>query len=174
MDLFLMCLLVFFGRIIDVSLSVFRTLCNVKGKTIIAVVIGFIEALIWFVIIKDAMSTDSTSFLIALAYAGGYAMGTLIGGLLSKKLIKTNVNVQVVTSEGNKELIKMIRNAGYGLTSLTVYGKSSQDKKYMLFIETTAKKLRALKDIIKTNDENAFIIVNESREVVNGYFANQK
>lgn len=174
MDLFLMCLLVFFGRIFDVSLSVFRTLCNVKGKTVIAVIIGFIEALIWFVVIKDAMSTDSTSFLIALAYAGGFAMGTLVGNLLSKVLIKTNVNIQVITSEGNKELIKTIRAAGYGLTSLTVYGKSSQDRKYMLFIETTVKKLKPLKDIIKTNDENAFIIVNESKEVINGYFANQK
>ena len=54
-----LCLTVFFGRIIDVSLGTIRTLFTVKGKRIIAATIGFIEATIWFLVVKEALKVKT-------------------------------------------------------------------------------------------------------------------
>ena len=87
MELLFLCLKIFFIRICDVSLGTVRMIVTVKGKTLLASLIGFIEVLIWFLVVKEALNTDSTSIFVALSYAGGYATGTLVGGTLSKKFI---------------------------------------------------------------------------------------
>ena len=40
----------------------------------------------------------------------------------------------------------------------------------MLFIELNSKKLNELQNIIKDIDNNAFIVINETQTVVNGFF----
>ena len=51
MELLILCLKVFLVRILDVSLGTMRTIVMVKGKTLIASLIGFVELLIWFLIV---------------------------------------------------------------------------------------------------------------------------
>ena len=43
MTLFLMCIKIFFARVIDVSLGTFRTINTVKGRNSIAALIGIID-----------------------------------------------------------------------------------------------------------------------------------
>lgn len=175
MKIFLLCLMIFFFRVVSVIFATIRTVYTVKGQKVLACVSGFIETMIYFYAISDALSqTGSSKIWVALAYSGGFAIGTLLGCILSKLFISTNVSVQVITTEGNKELIKKIREEGYGCTSLTVYGKSSNDRKYLLFVTTDSKKIKNLKKIILENDPTAFVTVNENTEVYNGYFQNIK
>ena len=62
----------------------------------------------------------------------------------------------------------MIREKGYAVTVLDVKGQS-EDPKYMLFMEINKNKLTKLKDLIRSLDEKAFIVVNETKLVQNGY-----
>ena len=43
----------------------------------------------------------------------------------------------------------------------------------MLFIELSSDKLNAFKTLIKELDEKAFIMVSDTKQVVNGYFNNR-
>ena len=175
MSIFVTCLMIFFFRVVSVIFATVRTVYTVKGQKVLACVSGFIETMIYFYAISDALSkSGSDKIWVALAYSGGFAIGTLIGCILSKLLIATNVSVQVITTEGNKELIRKIREAGYGCTSLTVYGKSSNDRRYLIFVTTDSKKIKRLKQIILEDDPDAFVTVNENTEVYNGYFQNMK
>ena len=88
MGLFLLCLKIFFVRILDVSLGTVRTIVTIKGKTKLASMIGFVEVFIWFVIVKEALNTPETSIFIAIAYAAGYASGTAIGSIISDVFIE--------------------------------------------------------------------------------------
>ena len=119
MQVFLLCLKIFICRIIDVSMATFRTVITVKGKNKIAAIIAFFEALIWFLVIREALNFVTSTFhetlFIALAYALGFACGTFIGGALSKKITGT-IEVQVVTSSKNNEMIKKIQEAGFAIT----------------------------------------------------------
>ena len=109
MELFILCLKVFFVRIIDVSMGTCRTIVTVKGKKLLASLIGFFEVFIWFIVVKEALNTNSTSIFIALSYAGGYATGTFIGSAVSEKLIKGNFGVQVITSKRDDELVAFLK-----------------------------------------------------------------
>ena len=170
MELLLLCLKVFSVRILDVSLGTMRTIVTVKGKTKTASLIGFVEVLIWFLVVREALNTDIESIWIAISYAGGYATGTLIGGYLSNKFIKGNFGVQVILSENNDSIIDTIRKEGYAVSVIDVKGQDKSKEKYMLFIEIDKKRFDHLKSLIKELDEKAFIVVNETRMVQNGYF----
>lgn len=174
MSLFLLCLIIFACRIVDVSLATIRTVFIVKEKTIIATLIGFIEVLIWFLIVRQALNTDESGILVALSYAGGFAAGTFIGSFISKLLIVSKVQIQVITSSKNDVLIDTIRDNGYALTVIDITNQKHSQEKYMFFIETSSKQIKKLKDIILKLDSKAFITVHESMQVVNGYFLNKK
>ena len=47
MELLLLCLKIFFVRILDVSMGTLRTVITVKGKTLYASLVGFVEVFIW-------------------------------------------------------------------------------------------------------------------------------
>ncbi len=162
----LLCFKIFFARILDVSLGTVRTIFTVKGKNLIASMIGFVEICIWFTIVREALNTDETSLWIMFSYAAGYATGTYIGGILSNKIIKTNFSVQVIT--GNVALAELLRGEGYAVSLIDIKGQEEKDK-YMLFIEIRHKNLDHLKEFIRKHDDKAFIVVNETKYVQNGF-----
>ena len=82
----LLCLKIFFTRIIDVSLGTFRTIVLIKGRNILAGIIGFFEVFVWFVIVQEALNT-STSIWVALFYSFGFAAGTIIGAYMTNHFI---------------------------------------------------------------------------------------
>jgi len=170
MELLMLCLKVFSVRILDVSLGTMRTIVTVKGKTKTASLIGFIEVLIWFLVVREALNTDIESIWIAISYAGGYATGTLIGGFLSNKFIKGNFGVQVILSKNDNGIVDTIRKEGYAVSVIDVKGQEQDKEKYMLFIEIDKRRFEHLRNLIKDLDEKAFIVVNETRMVQNGYF----
>lgn len=168
MELFLLCLKIFFVRIIDVSMGTFRTIITVKGQRMIATTISFFETLIWFLVVKEALNTDINSIWIALSYAGGFATGTYLGTFLSTRFIKGTIGFQVILSSTDDKVVDNLRKNGYAVS--VVEAKGQKDKKYMLFIEVDNKKYNSLVKLIKSLDEKAFIIVNDTKYVINGYF----
>jgi len=166
MELLFLCLKVFFVRILDVTLGTFRTILTVKTKPIQASMIGFIEVLIWFLVVKEALNTDINSIWVAIFYAGGFATGTFLGGKLSQKFISGNSSLQVITK--NKKIIDVISGSGYGVTVIDAKGYNDSQK-YMLLIEVNNKNISDVKNIIKKLDKQAFIIVTETKLVQNGY-----
>lgn len=162
-----LCIKIFFVRIIDVSLGTIRSIVTIKGKIWLASCIGFVELFVWFVIVQEALNTDERSIWVAITYAGGFAVGTYIGGVLSNKFIKGNFGVQVVTN--SDELVKTLRKEGYAVSVIDVKGHT-EGSKHMLFIEINKDNFDHLRNVIKSVDEKAFIVVNETKYVQNGYF----
>ncbi len=157
---------IFLIRMVDVSLGTLRMVITVKGKSFLASTIGFFEAAIWFLIVKQAINTNINSPFIVIGYAGGFAFGTYIGGFLAKRLIKGSSSVQVITD--HPELVHLLRAKGYGVSQIAVKGKEDV-KKDMLIIEVKNHSVQKLKKFIRENDHDAFIVVTDSRLVANGY-----
>lgn len=165
MTLFLLCLKIFVARLIDVSLGTFRTIITIKGKDLFAALIGLVEVTVWFLVVKEALNTNNNSYFIVISYALGFSIGTYIGGKISKVFIKSNLEVQVVLSKKDDNIVSVIREEGYGVTIVEVNGN-----KYMLYIQIKDKSLDKLKKIINKLDKKAFIVINETKYVENGYF----
>ena len=169
MELFILCVKIFFVRILDVSLGTVRMIITVKGNKLVASLIGFFEILVWFLIVKEALNTTETSIFIALSYSLGYATGTYIGGILSDKFVSGTLSVQVILSNNNHQIVDKIREEGFAVSVVNVKGKEDHDK-YMLFMEIDKKKINQLKYLIKSLDSKAFVVVNETKMVENGFF----
>ena len=63
MELLLLCLKIFFCRIIDVSMASYRTVIMVKGKSKLASLIALVEGLIWFLVVREALNFVSSNFM---------------------------------------------------------------------------------------------------------------
>jgi len=164
MKTIIMCMEVFLARMIDVSIGSVRTILLVKGKNIISMILAFIEILIWYFVAREILTNRDTSIYLVLSYAGGYAFGTYVGGLINKYFVRGNLTAFVVTALDNKSMVDTLKKAKYGVSVL-----SYEDGKMVLLIELAKKNLNKLKDTIKKIDESAFIVVNESMHVENGY-----
>ena len=168
MSVLLLCLKIFFIRIIDVSLATTVTLFTINNKKIIATILGFIDVIIWFVVVREAINTNIDNIFIPISYAGGYAVGTFLGTSISDIIINKNMCVQVILNKITKSKINILRINNYAVTEINCIGNNNA-KKTMLFIEINKKRFKELKNIIYKIDKNAFIVVNESKIVENGY-----
>lgn len=165
MSILYLCLKIFFARLIDVSLGTIRTIYTVKEKNVVASIIGFVEVTIWFLVVKEALNTYDNSYYIVVSYALGFAIGTYIGGVLSNRFIKMKLGIQVITIK--RDMVNEIRKHGYAVSVINVEGNI---KKYMLYIQINSYNYHKLISLIKKIDSNAFIVVNETKYVQNGYF----
>ena len=168
-----LCLIICFGRIVDMSLGTMRTVFTVKGKTYISAIIAFTEAMLWFLLVREALNFEAKgmeTYWIAIAYALGFAIGTFCGGFITTKFIKTKINVQIISTTKNEELVKSLSDAGFGATILVATGATKKEERYMLLIETDNKQIKNLKTIVSQNDPKAFITISDTRSTQNGYF----
>lgn len=165
----LLCIKIFFARIMDVSLGTIRTNFSVRGKTLLAGLIGFIEVFIWFLVVKEALNTDSNSMWIVIAYSGGYATGTILGTYISSTFINSLISVEVMTTEATKENLALIRSKGFGVSVVQTTGAYNDVDSDILFMTLNSRNLNLLKKTIKEIDPKAFIVVHETKVVQNGY-----
>ena len=171
MELFLLCIKLFFVRIMDVSLGTVRAVMTVKEKNGIATLIGFVEVTIWFLAVKDALNSDSNSLWIVFSYAGGFAAGTYIGGIIAQKFIHGKLGIQIIVKKNAYPLIEELRKHHYAISVLNAKGSSGDDKLF-LFLEIDSHYLEELKKLVHRYDEKAFLVVSETKYVQNGYFRN--
>lgn len=169
MQLLFLCLKIFFARIIDVTLATLRTVYSVKGKTLLAGIIGFIEATIWFIVVKEALNTDIQSPFIVMSYAGGFAAGSVLGTLVSKTFVNSLIKVEVITTKATPDNVEKIRLEGFGVSVIDILDNDDDVDKKMLIITLNSKHLEELKRILRHIDRNAFVVVNESKIVQNGF-----
>ena len=168
MNLLMLCIKIFFVRILDVSLGTIRTIMTVRGKLLIAPIIGFIEVTIWFLVVKDALNSESNSLFIVFSYAGGYAIGTYVGGMLSS-LIKSKLCIQIIINQNCLSLIDELRSNGFAVSVMDVKGYDTGEK-YMLLMEIDNDKFKKVEKIVHSYDDKIFMMVNETKYVKNGYF----
>lgn len=166
----LTCLTIFMARLVDVTLGTIRTVLLVKGKKVATTIIAFFEVLIWFLVARKALNTEITNILIPIFYSAGFATGTLLGAYLSERYIDEKISAQVVVKRNNvKTLTAAIRKSGFGVSVIDLKNDYEGQNKNMLFIELNKKSLKNLIKIIKIKDKTAFVVVNETKYVQNGY-----
>ncbi len=168
-EVIILCFKIFFSRILDVSLGTLCTIFTVKGKSKTASLIGFVQIMIWFLAVRTAFNSSEGGLLLAIFYAGGYAVGTYVGGILAKKLIKGTANVQIVSSTKDDKLVNAIRDAGFGISVVNVNPSQFGGEKYMIFAEVDTKRIEELRSLIYSIDSKAFITVQETKIVYNGF-----
>ena len=171
-EVIILCILVLICRVFDVTLATIRTVITVQGKTKTATIIAFIETFMWFMIIREALNFDTSDSIvnklnIAFAYALGYATGTAIGSTISK-FIPYTVEVQIVSSKKDKEMIKALQEKGFELTVLTSEATQFSGEKYIILSAISNKMLKDFKKLVYELDPKAFITLDEVKGIYYG------
>ena len=174
MTIVILCIKIFLVRIIDVSLGTLRTIITVKGRNMLASMVGFVEVFVWFIIAREALNTDVDSIWIAISYSLGFATGTYIGGYLSDRFISGNLGVQVVTSTKNDKLIQKLTELGYIHQGfyITMDEKKDLEPRWLSVLElenkTTDEILKEMRTTtrwsIRNSEKNCLRIIECSRD----------
>lgn len=167
--LILSCLKIFICRVADMSLATVRTVLNVKEKNLAAAMVGFAEAFIYYIVVRDALTATGNILPIAIAYGAGFATGTFVGGKIASKLISGNVIVRTITSGRDEHMLAAIRSAGYAITVFKVESSEFGQSKYMILANIDKKKTKEYEKLVQSLDAGAFIIVEDTKSYIGGY-----
>lgn len=156
------------------SINTIKTVLTVKEKAAVAGLMGFLEAGIWFFVVRNALSSDQNIYLIALAYAGGYASGIFVGSMLAKRLVAGNYFVVIITSGRDMNLPNALHEAHYGFTMTDAFNYNKTSEKFMIMVDINKKDFNKLEQMVKEIDPKAYINVKETKSRVGGYYSNHK
>lgn len=160
-------LFIFVSRILDVSIGTIRIIFVSRGKKFLAPVLGFFEVLIWIIVIGQVMQ-NLGSFFSYVAYAGGFATGTLVGMIIEEKLAIGVVVVRIIVMKEQCRIQKRLSEAGFGVTSVDAQGKTGEVK--IIYSIMKRKELNDAIDIIESCDSKVFYSIEDAKKVNLGVF----
>jgi len=161
-------IVIFFGRICDVTLGTLRIIFISKGERYKAPVVGFIEVLIWIFIISQVFK-HANSWISYLAFAAGYASGNFIGLLVENKIAFGFVLFRIYTKKDGHLLAQLLNKNDFGYTFIRGEGAISE----VGIIETviSRKSQQKVMAIINSFDPDAFYLIEDIRSKQKGIFS---
>jgi len=159
-------LIIFFLRILDVSMGTVRTLAVVAGHIRISVVLGFLEVLIWVFAISQVIQTVAESPLVLFMYAGGFATGNAVGILVERRLAMGKRVVRLISQSRGSEIAAALRESGQPVT--TFRGEGRDGERLMIYFLCERKGLPEIIAKAKDLDPELFYViepVSESRDI---------
>lgn len=160
-------LIVFFARVVDVSLGTMRIIYTSRGKRNIASMLGFVEVFIWIVVVSQIVR-NVNSLPAYIAYAAGFATGTFVGMKIEERLALGTLVLRIILPQGGDDMAQRLRSAGYGVTIVNGEGAAGSVK--LLYTVIKRRDMEGVTKIIRTNNPHAFFSVEEVRLAESGIF----
>jgi uncharacterized protein YebE (UPF0316 family) len=127
-------LAIFCARIADVSLGTVRTIAVVKGRILIASLLGFVEVLIWVIAVSNVVNS-LTHPLNLIAWAAGFAVGNAVGIAIERKLALGDLVMRVISRGQGAEIAEKLRLLGQPVTEFEGKGRSGPVQLLYLVID---------------------------------------
>lgn len=103
--------IIFLARIVDVTLDTMRVLLAVRGRRTIAGILGFFQALIWLVVVGNALR-HLDSWWHIVGYAAGFGTGTMVGITIERAVAYGLSTVRIVSQHAGVEIAELLREKG--------------------------------------------------------------
>jgi uncharacterized protein YebE (UPF0316 family) len=161
-------LMVFFARVIDVTLGTIRIIFISQGKRNLAPILGFFEVFIWITIVSQIVGSAHNNYIAYVAYAAGFASGNYIGMYIENRLAIGTQVVLAIVQDQFAGLITHLRSAGYGVTA--VDGKGSNGPVKLIYTIVRRKDLHDVLAIIQETHPHAFLSIQDIRSTHEGIF----
>ncbi|NQU62688.1 MAG: DUF2179 domain-containing protein [SAR324 cluster bacterium] len=157
--------LIFFARVADVSLGTFRTIVVFRGRKFLAAFIGFFEIIIWLIAAGQVL-TNLDKWYLALAYAGGFAVGNYVGMWIEGRFAIGNELIRCISFHRDI-LAEKLRMQGFKAVSFD--GDMGEGKPVeLLLIVEKRRNIPSLIRLIKELDQSAVYSVSDVKSVYEG------
>jgi uncharacterized protein YebE (UPF0316 family) len=163
------CFVVCFAKILEISVQSLKTVLMVKGQRVYASLLGFVEVMIWGLVISAVITTLGNDMWLLLFYCVGYATGLFLGSLLEEKLALGTVSLQIIANPKHTEKIgKYLTDRGNGYTVFNGHGAKSEANLIIIVVQRKHSK-KMLAEIRELCNYEVFEMTSDVSRFVGGY-----
>lgn len=160
MELALSAIGIFLLRLGDVSIASVRIVTLMRGRIGLAALLGFFESLFW--ISAAAIVFSNLDNLVRIvAFAAGFAVGTLLGGYIERWVAMGTAFIRVVAPVDTPSVAAPLRDAGYPVTVLNAEGRDGEVR--VTFLVLPRRQAKNAIAIIHETNPGAFATVEDIR-----------
>lgn len=144
-------LLIFVARICDVSINTIRIIYMLGGRRLTATLLGFFEAFIWLLVIREIFK-HLDNWLCYVAYPAGFACGIFVGMIIEEKIAYGKVIVRIITRKDVNQLIQYLNTQQFRFTKVEAEGPDGKENLVFTVLdrERLDELLNKLKELIPT------------------------
>lgn len=160
-------LIIFLARMSDVTLGTLRHIMMARGMRRIVPVLGFVEVLIWIVVVAQVMK-NLNNVLCYFAWAAGFACGTMVGMRIDARLALGNQILRLITPKDPTTVLDSLKSAEIGYT--LIEGTGSQGPVHIILAVVRRKDLNNILGRVLEILPDAFYSLEDIRDVRKGVF----
>jgi uncharacterized protein YebE (UPF0316 family) len=160
MDLALSAIGIFLLRLGDVSIASVRIVTLMRGRIALAALLGFFESLLWVSAAAIVFSNLDNPVRI-VAFAGGFAVGTLLGGNIERWIAMGTAFIRVVTPVETPSIAAALRNEGFAVTVVNAEGRDGEVR--VTFTVLPRRQVKRAIGIVHDTNPGAFVTVEDIR-----------
>jgi uncharacterized protein YebE (UPF0316 family) len=148
---FILPLLIFLARIMDVSINTIRIIYVLGGRRVTATMLGFFESFIWLMAIRQIFE-HLDNWVCYIAYPGGFAMGILVGMMIEERIAYGKVIVRIITSKDVTNFISYLEVHQLRYTRVNTVGAEGPESLVFTVLEreNLESLLLTMKEILPT------------------------
>ncbi|NBK99954.1 MAG: hypothetical protein EOM50_18470 [Erysipelotrichia bacterium] len=138
----------------------FFTICSI---------IAFFEIILWLIVTGTVLAGFQNDIIKCVVFATAFAIGNYVGSWMEDKLAFGLCSIQVIVPESRKshELVTILRENNFAVTTIQCEGKDGERE--LLILHIKRKRTLEAVNLIKCNLENAVIVVNDSKVIRGGF-----
>jgi len=160
-------IVIFTSKILENALSTLRVIFVADGKKMLGAILNVVCSVIWVFTAGIVIVDINKDIIKVIAFCLGSGIGSYVGNYIENKLALGSNLVMCIIDKEELPMIDKLRDIGYGITTVSGYGKD--DEKYVLFIFTPRKKSKKLTQDIKKLNDNCVIISETANSIYGGY-----
>lgn len=165
----ILCFIVCLAKILEISIQSVKTVCMVKNQKIVAACLGFIECVVWGLVVSSVITTLSDNLYLLFSYCLGYSLGLYLGSIIENKIALGTSDIQIIVDKKHISNVEnYLRENNHGFTVLKGYG--SKDEMFVVIMVLPRRKSKKIINEIKDICENKlFLISYDINNFVGGY-----
>jgi uncharacterized protein YebE (UPF0316 family) len=165
-NVILSAVLIFFARVLHITLSTLRVLLVTRGKKFVSAGMGFFEALLFALTISVVVQNLGNVWNL-VGYSAGFSGGILMGLAIEERLAMGYATVNVVSSQKSHEIAEAIREAGLGATES--WGQGWDGEVGLVRTVVRRREVSLVSTIANETDPSSFMTVEQTMAVRRGY-----
>ena len=144
-------LLIFFSRILDVSINTVRIIYVLGGRKLTSTLLGFFESFIWLMAIRQIFE-HLDNWVCYVAYPAGFAAGIFVGMIIEEKIAYGKVIVRIITRKDVNSLLQYLNKEYLRYTYVKAEGPDGLENLVFTVLERERLEilLETLKEILPT------------------------
>jgi uncharacterized protein YebE (UPF0316 family) len=160
--------LIFGLRAADLTIATLRTLTVLRGQRVRSWILGFTQALLFVTGVAGVLGNLDNPVNL-LAYAGGFATGSVIGITIESWLAPGHSQLTIISQGRGTEVTQALRAEGRGATELPARGRRGTVS--MILCNIPRRDIGKVKQLVVETDPLSFVAVEHVRMSRGGWRA---